>query len=182
MTRIPTTPTAWVGSLTFSRDGTRIAAGTGGNRYKDHSPGEALVWDTTTGELLVNLPQKPHAFQAAFTPDGSLLVTGGNTGIPSFWDTRTWKLVARPAQGHGSALIGMSVDPGGRIASSLPLERVLGCVVHLTCSCPEPGVVQHGWGDGRGGAIPDTIDPDVYLHLITRNGRETDGIRGDFGL
>ena len=45
-----------------------------------------------------------------------------------------------------------------------------------------PGVVQHGWGDGRGGAIPDTIDPDVYLHLITRNGRETDGIRGDFGL
>jgi 2-dehydropantoate 2-reductase len=24
---------------------------------------------------------------------------------------------------------------------------VLGCVVHLTCSCPEPGVVQHGFGD-----------------------------------
>ena len=45
-----------------------------------------------------------------------------------------------------------------------------------------PGVVQHGWGDGRGGAIPDSIDGDVYLHLITRNGRETDGIRGDFGL
>jgi hypothetical protein len=36
-----------------------------------------------------------------------------------------------------------------------------------------PGVVQHGWGDGRGSAIPDTIEPDVYLHLITRNGRET---------
>ena len=45
-----------------------------------------------------------------------------------------------------------------------------------------PGVVQHGWGDGRGGALSDTIDPDVYLHLITRNGRETDGQRGDFGL
>lgn len=36
-----------------------------------------------------------------------------------------------------------------------------------------PGVVQHGWGDGRGSAIPDTIDPDAYLHLVTRNGRET---------
>jgi len=45
-----------------------------------------------------------------------------------------------------------------------------------------PGVVQHGWGDGRGGALADNIDPDVYLHLITRNGRETDGQRGDFGL
>jgi hypothetical protein len=36
-----------------------------------------------------------------------------------------------------------------------------------------PGVVQHGWGDGRGSAIPDTVDPDAYLHLVTRNGRET---------
>jgi hypothetical protein len=36
-----------------------------------------------------------------------------------------------------------------------------------------PGVVQHGWGDGRGSAVNDTIDGDVYLHLITRNGRET---------
>ena len=40
-----------------------------------------------------------------------------------------------------------SVDPGGRIAAALPLERVLGCVVHLTCSSPAPGVVQHGFGE-----------------------------------
>jgi len=40
-----------------------------------------------------------------------------------------------------------SVDPGGRIAAALPLEHVLGCVVHLTCSSPAPGVVQHGFGE-----------------------------------
>lgn len=40
-----------------------------------------------------------------------------------------------------------SIDPEGRIQTSLPLDRVLGCVVHLTCSSPEPGVVQHGFGD-----------------------------------
>ena len=40
-----------------------------------------------------------------------------------------------------------SVDPGGRIAAALPLERVLGCVVHLTCSSPEPGLIRHGFGD-----------------------------------
>ena len=40
-----------------------------------------------------------------------------------------------------------SVDPGGRVAALLPLERVLGCVVHLTCSSPEPGQVRHGFGD-----------------------------------
>ena len=41
-------------------------------------------------------------------------------------------------------------------------------------SSQHPGTVQHGWGDGRASAIQDTIDPDVYLHMITRNGRETD--------
>ena len=35
-----------------------------------------------------------------------------------------------------------------------------------------PSVVQHGWGDGRGSTISDTVDGDVYLHVITRNGRE----------
>jgi len=39
-----------------------------------------------------------------------------------------------------------------------------------------PSVVQHGWGDGRGSTITDTVDGDVYLHVITRNGRETDSI------
>ncbi len=40
-----------------------------------------------------------------------------------------------------------SIDPDGAIGASLPLAQVLGCVVHLTCSSPEPGVVRHGFGD-----------------------------------
>ena len=40
-----------------------------------------------------------------------------------------------------------SVDPDGAIAAALPLERVLGCVVHLGCASPEPGVVRHGFGN-----------------------------------
>ena len=40
-----------------------------------------------------------------------------------------------------------SVDPGGRIGAALPRERVLGCVVHLTCSSPEPATVEHGFGN-----------------------------------
>jgi prepilin-type N-terminal cleavage/methylation domain-containing protein len=39
-----------------------------------------------------------------------------------------------------------------------------------------PGVVQAGWGDGRGAVLTDSTDPDVVLHLITRNGREVDSI------
>ncbi len=40
-----------------------------------------------------------------------------------------------------------SVDPGGGIGAALPLARILGCVVHLTCSSPAPGVIQHGFGN-----------------------------------
>jgi len=39
-----------------------------------------------------------------------------------------------------------AVDPDGAIAATLPTERTLGCVVHLTCSMPAPGEVRHGFG------------------------------------
>lgn len=40
-----------------------------------------------------------------------------------------------------------SVDPDGRIETCLPLDRVVGCVVHLACSSPEPGLVRLGFGN-----------------------------------
>jgi 2-dehydropantoate 2-reductase len=40
-----------------------------------------------------------------------------------------------------------SVDPGGKLLAALPIARVLGCVVHLSASCPEPGLVRHGFGE-----------------------------------
>jgi 2-dehydropantoate 2-reductase len=40
-----------------------------------------------------------------------------------------------------------SIDPEGLLETSIPLGRVLGCVVHFTCSSPQPGVVQHGFGE-----------------------------------
>ena len=41
-------------------------------------------------------------------------------------------------------------------------------------SSRHPGVVIHGYGDAHNEAVSDTIDASVYLHLITRNGREVD--------
>jgi 2-dehydropantoate 2-reductase len=39
-----------------------------------------------------------------------------------------------------------SVDPNGRIATAIPTHHVLGCVVHLSASTPEPGLVHHNQG------------------------------------
>ena len=69
------------------------------------------------------------------------IVMPAMNGVP-WWFLQTLPKDAAP-QDRGLT----SVDAGGRIGSSLALERILGCVVHLTCASPEPGVVRHGFGD-----------------------------------
>lgn len=41
-----------------------------------------------------------------------------------------------------------SVDPGGRIAAALPLDQVIGCVVHASTWTSEPGLSEHKMGQG----------------------------------
>ena len=53
-------------------------------------------------------------------------------------------------QGFGGALAGTrltSVDPDGTLAAALPAQRLIGCVVHASCSLPEPGLVHHHFGN-----------------------------------
>jgi 2-dehydropantoate 2-reductase len=54
--------------------------------------------------------------------------------------------------GQGIAALGpaplASVDPGGAIAAAVPVERVIGCVVHASAATSEPGLVLHKMGDG----------------------------------
>jgi len=52
--------------------------------------------------------------------------------------------------GFGGEHAGMqleSVDPGGAIGRAIPARAVVGCVVHIACSTPEPGLVQHNFGN-----------------------------------
>jgi 2-dehydropantoate 2-reductase len=41
-----------------------------------------------------------------------------------------------------------SVDPGGRIAAAIAFSRVIGAVVHMSASSPEPGVIRQHSGNG----------------------------------
>jgi 2-dehydropantoate 2-reductase len=41
-----------------------------------------------------------------------------------------------------------SLDPTGVIATSLPADQVLGCVIHASTAQTEPGLVQHKMGQG----------------------------------
>ncbi len=44
-------------------------------------------------------------------------------------------------------------------------------------SSRHPGTVQHGFADAHAEGISETTDRNVYLHMITRNGREVDNVQ-----
>ena len=74
---------------------------------------------------------------ALFGPDTTILTA--MNGVP--W----WFF-----HGFGGAFEGtqlLSVDPDGSIGRGIPVERVLGCVVHLSSKFVEPGVVEHVSGN-----------------------------------
>jgi 2-dehydropantoate 2-reductase len=65
--------------------------------------------------------------------------------------------------GFGGACEGMqleSIDPGGRVAVAIPARQVIGCVVHASCTTPEPGLTRNVagkrliFGEPRGGSSP----------------------------
>ena len=66
------------------------------------------------------------------------LVVPALNGVP-WWFTD-------PAAGlpvHGAL---ERADPGGRVAASLPVGAVIGCVAYTACSTPTPGVARHDSG------------------------------------
>jgi 2-dehydropantoate 2-reductase len=53
-------------------------------------------------------------------------------------------------QGFGGRFAGTrlaAIDPDGAIAAAIPDRHVIGCVVHISCSTPEPGLARHAFGN-----------------------------------
>ncbi|MEO8525317.1 MAG: 2-dehydropantoate 2-reductase [Caldimonas sp.] len=94
-----------------------------------------------TQELVVIALKAPAL--AAVAPQIASLLDAATIVLPAMNGVPWWFMpAARPEQAPLE-----SVDPGGRLLALLPMKRVLGCVVHLASSCPEPGVVRHGFGE-----------------------------------
>ena len=74
----------------------------------------------------------------ALTGPQTTVLTAMN-GVP--W----WFFIGLPGSHQGMPL--RTIDPDGAIARAIPAVSVVGAVVHLTCSTPEPGVVRHGVGN-----------------------------------
>jgi 2-dehydropantoate 2-reductase len=64
-------------------------------------------------------------------------------------------------EGFGGAYAGTrieAVDPGGTIAAAIPSRHVVGCVVHMSASVMEPGLVRHNAGNRLIIGEPDGSD------------------------
>jgi 2-dehydropantoate 2-reductase len=83
------------------------------------------------------LAQVASAIAPLLTPQ--TVVLPAMNGVP-------WWFCAGLSGPAGGAL--ESVDPGGVIAAAIPFDQVLGCVVHVSASKPEPGLVQPKMGRG----------------------------------
>jgi 2-dehydropantoate 2-reductase len=70
---------------------------------------------------------------------------GAATSIVTAMNGVPWWFFDRLDFGGGKLRL-ESLDPGGALARAMPTERIVGCVVHLAASTPEPGVISHNMG------------------------------------
>jgi 2-dehydropantoate 2-reductase len=83
---------------------------------------------------VVFLALKAHSLPAVADRIGAALATGAGiiaaqNGVPWWYFEPDLRLE--------------SVDPGGRIAAAIDVERVIGCVIYCSTEIVEPGVVRH---------------------------------------
>ena len=70
---------------------------------------------------------------------------GADTSIVTAMNGVPWWFFDRLGFRNGAERL-ESLDPGGRLARAMPTERIVGCVIHLAASTPEPGLIQHSMG------------------------------------
>lgn len=81
-----------------------------------------------------------------------------------------------------------TIDPDGQLAAALPVERIIGCVVHAGASVSEPGVIRHAAGDlfivgePGGAAKPRTTALSEAITGSGLTGRVTDAIHQEIWL
>jgi 2-dehydropantoate 2-reductase len=72
---------------------------------------------------------------------GTSIVTAMN-GVPWWFFDR----LPYAKNAHGGRQRLESLDPQGALARAMPTERIVGCVIHLAASTPEPGLISHNMG------------------------------------
>src|SRR5256886_1906217 len=70
---------------------------------------------------------------------------GAETSVVTEMNGGPWWFFDRLRFGNGKERL-ESLDPGGKLARAMPTDRLVGCVIHLAASTPEPGLISHNMG------------------------------------
>ncbi|MDX1377032.1 MAG: 2-dehydropantoate 2-reductase [Burkholderiales bacterium] len=70
---------------------------------------------------------------------------GADTAIVTAMNGVPWWFFDRLPYGKGRLHLA-SLDPDRKLSQAMPTARIVGCVVHLAASTPEPGLVSHNHG------------------------------------
>ena len=92
----------------------QVVASAGGDGIK--------LWDLATRKQLGVLPAGPFVLCIAFSPDGTLLATGGSDRIVKLWDVEQKKLIATFTK-HTSLVYGITFSPDGQWLVSGSMEE-----------------------------------------------------------
>ena len=119
------------------------------------------IAERTTGTAEA-FPLRAHSDPAAFGPQDYVIVAvkahnlpevaagigplvGKDTSIITAMNGVPWWFFERLSFAAGRGRL-ESLDPGGKLARAMPTGRIVGCVVHLAASKPEPGLISHNMG------------------------------------
>ncbi len=72
----------------------------------------AKLWYTESAETIRTFKHNGAVFDAAFSPDGTLIATGGADSLAMLWDTKTGDLLYR-LEGHQEAILSVAFSPDG---------------------------------------------------------------------
>lgn len=115
---------ASISGVAFSPDGKHVLAGVA----RIGGGGETHLFDATSGQAILHLPEHAGYVCVAFSPDGRHIITGSGKAVPvgqpngsgelTFWDVRTGQMV-RQFKGHSNPITGVAFSSdGSRIATA----------------------------------------------------------------